>query len=738
MVLFDMFQRALGMDSAAVGPSNCQSQCTLACENPSAYNQSSYSSSYIASVGSSVIEGTDSRTHSESKSMESVICTSNTQEKEIARLRQAIKELKTSGKAKEVLLHSTREELKNAHDALAETFAECSSLRDEIKTTKQNITRDHQAVVYGKDLELFALRKSNERKAGYIKEHDAKRETIHQQHTDVESNGAQLHELTDHQENLKNEYPSNNNKVSVGDRALEVRLLRVKKCNVPDSGEDKDATIAQLQRMLALATEAADDVRNQQDELQRAWDITKKSQDALKNECDSHEQTKEQLQELIVRFAEEEHKHSRRNSVIRLPTIDENKHELEAMFDTAQENNLRLHAEVEALEKRLRDSNIRMFNAQQQAEALRNQVRFEKAVNKDLEAANPNVIHRVYYHRIEEQLNESQDALATTAKQIEVLKRRIVGKDDYIKDLQTEIEAANNFHIFDQDEIESLKRSVTELQAAKEQLVMDREFVASQHLRQRSPLADRTSVRSSGATLINALGLQLMRSVEEASPIEAPPSRHSSDTNEAAAPIEASSTTPAPSVNDELVTSKAIPPLLISIQNDPETDRNNSIQLTPTRHLRQEPPSNRWSLMSNDIPPPELRQSRRKSLGFKGLMKKIIRKDTKTEKVVTEEEKSESRTALGSRNRSSGVRPRTAATNRTTRKRVVQEFFHAPAVKGVPRDVGPPNERGSGTRYCTAQSQSEVGYRPKTAAGGFDADNTEAGRLENRRSWGAT
>lgn len=646
MVPFNMFHRALGMRGTVIGQPDRNSQTALASGDTSTHTQSSCSSSHSLSARSSIIEATDSQIHSLPGSLDSVICASNMQEKECATLKQIITDLKTSDKAKDALLRSTREELKNARDALAETFAEYSSLRDEMKTIRQTTARDHQAVVYGKDLELFTLRKIIEQRAGHSKEHGTKRVTIHQQQKlNAEPKAAQPNEPTDGREDRTNRHPNDNDKLAAGDRALEVRLLRVKKRDVPEGSDDKDAMITQLQEMLALANKAADNVRDQQAELQRAWGTAKKNREAWEQECQLHEQTKEQLQELNVRWEDQEHRNSRRSSVIRLPTIDEDadRNELEAMFDTAQEDNLRLHADVEALEKRLRESNVRMFNAQQDMETLREQVRLERAINRDLEAKNPNTIHRLYYHRLETRLEESRDALAINAKQINLLQRTIAGKDEYIKDLRMEVEAANDFHIHDQDEIEVLKRTVAELQAEKEHSMMDRDFAASQHLRQR------TSVRSSGATLINALGLQLIRSSDE--PLhEAPAPPHTSVAEVEVAPFEAVDTMDAPAKS-----APSLPKLDTTspciTKRDTEIDRSNSIQLTPTRHIRQDrsfDPSNRWSLMSSDVPPPELRQrrhSRGKSLGLKGLIRKIVGKGEK-EKMGTEEDRMQSQIAF--------------------------------------------------------------------------------------------
>ena len=161
-----------------------------------------------------------------------------------------------------------------------------------------------------------------------------------------------------------------------GDHALEVRLLRIKKGRRSLSGseEDKDAIIEQLKRELAAATRTVEDIVNQQAELQRAWNISKKIQNALKEERERHDQTKVCLQEASAELEEAQagRRRSRSDpSTGRLPTIEENdQNELEAMFDTAQQDNLRLHSEVVALDKRVREANSRVFLAEQAIGAL--------------------------------------------------------------------------------------------------------------------------------------------------------------------------------------------------------------------------------------------------------------------------------------------------------------------------------------------------------------------------------
>jgi hypothetical protein len=712
MVSFDVFQRALDRYANSAGRLDHPSKDASVGETRSTQNHASTLD--ISSRQTPVIKANDSRT-----SPKSVVGASNTvsnaidlKEKEIVRLQRALTESKTATKAKEVLLRSTQEELKNARGTLNETFAEYSGLRDEMKAIKQNLSRDHQAVVYRKDIELFALRKINEHKERYIQAHNAKADELYQQQkATAELKDAQLKMLQERLTTLEcqGSPDSGHEEVADGDHALEVRLLRVRKGKQPGSEKERDATIAKLEEQLASATKSAEAVVGQHAELQRAWDVAKKVQAALESERESHTQTKDRLLEMEVKMEEESQSRSQPTSGTRLPTIEEDKNELEAMFDTAQEDNLRLYAEVEALEKRLRDANARMFTAVQEVEALREQIKVEKAISRDYETARPSVVHRVHFQRMEGLLQESRDLLATKNEEVCLLKSTIVGKNHYIKDLQAEVNAAVKFHTQDQDEIESLKKSFAELQATKAQLMREHEGLASQRVRQRVSSAEHASARSSGATLTT--GAQDTR----------PQVVQSSD---GAAPAPAPTSPPAP-----------VEPSLLTPSLPTETARNDSIQTTPKRHLRNVSTPNRWSLMSSDAPPPELRHNRRRSSGLKEFMKKIVKKDSKHDtsppapaKVEKLSERPQTRAALSTKDRNAMLRPQTAAATKET-KPIEDPFYTVPT---PPREVQP---RSSSPRYYAAPPE----VRPSTAASAAKTsrDDSEVSRPGSRRSWGA-
>jgi hypothetical protein len=430
MVSFDMFQRAMDWDAKMTDKSHSSRASSVA------------ETLMTRSRSAQTANGSQTDTSSESGASESDSSTEESKEA-MVRLQGALVDLKTANRVKEGLLRRTREELKNARETLNQTFGEYCSLRDEVKNIKQNLAREHQAVVYRKDIELFALRKGNEQKEKYIKEHDAKLEEVfEQQKSTVDLKDTQLRMLKERLTFLERQssprFSQEFEEAMDGDRPLEVRMLRVKKAATHDGSVtstetrnadeekdaiiaekdvklaekdaamiEKDAAIARLQEQLDAIRRTADEVVNQQAELSRAWGVVKKVQGSLKDERRLHTQTREQLQELTVRFEEEEQK-SRINPVGRLPTIAEDKDELESMFDKAQEDNLRLNAEMEGLEKRLRDANSRMFNAEQEVTSLREELRLqlENAKPAEPKPARPSVVHHVHLQRMESQLKE--------------------------------------------------------------------------------------------------------------------------------------------------------------------------------------------------------------------------------------------------------------------------------------------------------------------------------------------
>jgi hypothetical protein len=424
MVSFDMFQRTLEWDLNAktVDKSILSSRTPSATETPMTRTRSVHPGLASPDFQNSPIGTSDCQIVADSapgaSDYQSTVVDPR---EEIVRLRGALTDLKTANRAKEVLLCRTKEELKTARETLNGTFAEYCSLRDEMKNVKQNMTRDHQAVVYRKDIELFALRKGNEQKEKYIKEHDTKLEEVFQQQkATVELKDAQLKMLKERLESISRQsnprFGHDYEEPKEGDHALEVRLLKVKKAarhsednhlvtSDAQSVEEKDVIIASLREQLVVTRKAADEVVNQQAELSRAWEVVKKVQATLKEERRLHTLSREQSQELAAKLDEEQQR-SRLNPISRLPTIEEDKDELEAMFDKAQEDNLRLYVELEALENRLRDANSRMFNAEQEANALRQQMQLEKATTNRSGTARPSVVHHVHFQRMEGQLEE--------------------------------------------------------------------------------------------------------------------------------------------------------------------------------------------------------------------------------------------------------------------------------------------------------------------------------------------
>jgi hypothetical protein len=566
----------------------------------------------------------------------SSIATVSSSNEEISHLQETLTVTKTSEKAKDHELRRAQKELKNARDTLSETFAEYASLRDEMKTMKQTLGRDHQVIIYRKDIELFALRKASEQKESYIKECESKLEDVHrQQRTTLELKDAQIRNLKNRIMFLERQHsPSldSNMKVDSGadtetQDAVQVRLLRVKGRNsseIEAAIEEKETEIAALKTELAKASSACGTLAKTQMELRRAWDSVFEVQNMLNEERQRHLQTENRLQEASTRLEEEFKTRTTKNSLTALPTIDEqDKHELEAMFNTAQEDNLRLYTEVEALEKRVREANARVFISEQEAEALTEQLRLEKAINEDMETARPSLVHRVHFQRMEGQLKESRDQLAEKEIEIQVLKKSVGEKEAKFVQLENDKDATATSQSKLREENEQLKRTVADMEATKQQLMLDHERLAQHRARQRNSSADHASARSSATPFTDAQ----VQTVTSDEPLPARP-----------------------------VTNIPTPTHM------PST----SIQNTPERHLRSDP--QKLSMISNDLPPPELRGVRRKSLTLKGLMKKFVRKDEMDEELENDnsttkketKDRERPRTALMPKNRNVLMRPRTA------------------------------------------------------------------------------
>ncbi|KAF2627093.1 hypothetical protein BU25DRAFT_458903 [Macroventuria anomochaeta] len=678
MVSFDVFQRALDGDATANNESQHQHNA------PSSAVETLLEQTHTLLAESQIVDlPRRSLSRSQKGDPTSIIGPYDSKDREIVRLQWSLTDLQTANKAKDLELGVARQELLNAKDALTKSFADISALRDDMKTMKQTLGKDHQAIVYRKDIELFALRKGNEQKERFMQEKDVQlNETFRQQHATLELKEAQLNVLKERLAAMERQaspkfghdagFEENGN----GDHALEVRLLRVKKGRQPLSGseEEKEAIIEQLRRELAAATKSADDVVNQQAELQRAWDISKKIQNALKEERERHEQTKAYLQEASAELEDTQsgRKRSRSDPSGRLPTIEENdQNELEAMFDTAQQDNLRLHMEVETLEKRVRDANARVFLADQDIEALRAQLRLEHAINEDMETARPSVVHRVHFQRMEGQLKESRDDLAKKEAEVQKLRTTLAEKDRQLETLRVHMQAAMKKSESVRDEIEQLKQSVVDLEAAKERLMQDHERLAAQSSKHRVPSAEYTSARTSGATLIN-----------EHSP---PPWL-----------------TPSDEVPPVPVAPMLGSPILGSVQQ----------RDTARGHRRNQSDSQRHSMISN-APAADMRHLKRRSgLGLRDMVKRIVKKDTSIEGAVRSPTISEPQWGNTSTSPVNNATPKAVAA--PLRERPLPLQSHPPVPKKdddpmprpIPRPISGPQNLANRPRTSTAPTAS--------------------------------
>ncbi len=620
-------------------------------------------------------------------------------DKEIVRLQTTITELKTTLRAGEVQLRIVKEELESARSALNATYSEYSKLRKEIQIAKQKVGSDYQNTLYRKDIEMFALRKANEQKDNQIQEFIAKVQEIQrQQRIITESKDAQLRVLANRLTFKDQQSKPESESLDTSDQAVEVRLLKV--TNNRNSSElkreNKDATIAKLKEQLAMANRASQVVVNQQAELQRAWDFANDVQNALRGERQRHSQTSEQLQELTVKMAEQENQRSSQISLdSRLPTINEDGHdqtELEAMFDAAQKENLRLHAEVEQLGKQLRDVTNKLFSVEQDNHALRDQVRFGNGMGDDVQIDPIIGEHRARFYRLESQLKETEEAVVNKTATIEQLEKKIAQKDDYIKDLKEEVDAAIQFHTQDQDEIESLRQIVAKLEAAKEQLLLDHERLASHRSRQSDLTTDGANQRLSGATFTVDASSQCGSDSNETNQVEVPP------------PM----------------------PVLV------EATSREDARPTSKQHVKSGSTSNRQTVILADAERSdgvvEEKATRRMSMRLKGMMRKIGKKNTAaldeqaTIKRTASEKKGEKGSArvkslvIPKNNDDIAILPETTSPTHVAIQMVTEQSVQSPFSPSVSQSIRPQSARPRTTRYYSTQDVDEKKPRPKSYA----------------------
>ncbi|KAH7117593.1 hypothetical protein B0J11DRAFT_582993 [Dendryphion nanum] len=640
---------------------------------------------------------------------DSELMSAKEKKEEIQHLRRTLVEIKTADAVKEIELRKTRDDLKNARETLSETFAEYSSLRDEMKSIKQTIGRDHQAVVYRKDIELFALRKANEQKETYIKEKETKLEVIYRQHkAALDAKDSQIRRFRERIAVLeRNDSPQTTGEANFpvgGDHqaAVQVKILRVKGKGSQDEERpgDKDQEIAKLKAELSAAKSSSDTLTRAQEELTRAWETMNSMQDTLNGEREQHAQTRDKLQETAIRLDEECRKNSQKLSPARLPTIEESdKQELEAMFDAAQQDNLRLYAEHEALDKRLREANVRVFTSEQELAAMREQLKLEKAVNDDMENARPSVVHRVHFQRMEGQLKESREALEAKDTEIDHLHEQLSTQTAELEAALKATKAEHHAQTKLQSEIERLQVSVSELTLTKQQLMMDHERLAHHRARPRNTSAEHTSARSSGATLITDPSIHLVTSADI--PLPARPVNISPDR---------------------------------SIQGTPE-----HMLRSPASQTRAD--RNRLSLISADIPPSELRNAthtRRKSYGLKNLMRKLAQgRDKENEDPISTRSKDKGKnkgkapvapspvkTALLPKDKNAPLstiskRPRTAgaALAEGELKRTKSPYDTNPLRKSISIPQRPATAIAAATASLTAPVRPEIGETSSPRAG---------------------
>ncbi|KAF2269033.1 hypothetical protein CC78DRAFT_612889 [Lojkania enalia] len=585
-------------------------------------------------------------------------------DEEIGRLRDDLVDMKASARHREDELKRAQADLRNAQEILDETFTECSTLRDEMKTMKTAVGRDQQAAIYRKDIELFALRKSIEQKESHIKDQEARLDYMNRQHkAAMELKEVQVRHLTERLGSFeKHEAHDSSGSTPNPEHqtALQVKLLRVNGRSSFEGEQplqEKDLEIARLKSDLIAAQNAPEALSQAQRELSRAWDATYEMQNALNDERHQRRQIESKLRDAAT-MIEEMKRLNQKNSPTRLPTIEEqDQKELESMFNTAQQDNLRLHSELDASSRHLREANARLLANKKELDIFKEQLRLEKAINQDMEAARPSVVHRAHYQRMEGQLKESTDELAAKEEMIRCLQEDVAAKQQEFENLKKSREAVECTKAELQEENGRLKRTVAQLESTKEKLMMDHERLAKHRARDRMSIPDHASARSSGATLIT-------------------------DHN----------------INSSLNEDTPLPPRPVTMASQNRVAERPDTHHSPTTLI--------------NVPSPEQRSSttRRRSLTLKGLMKKmVVRKDEdeEAEKWVSREAASQRpKTALSSRDKNTVMRPTVEADKMEKKEKL------------KPKSAGPNKRMSEIARPRTAAGQKEnsgVGpSRPKS------------------------
>jgi hypothetical protein len=543
-----------------------------------------------------------------------------------------------------------RDALKLSCDSLSEAGSENTHSQDTVKT-KDTIERDRQATLYRKHIELFALRKSNQQKENLIKERNTMLGALSRQHqASLEQRDARIHALEYQLATLaqpdspQDRHETDCNGNDGRQAAVKLKVLRIKGRKSQDHYrelEEKDVEISRLKEDIMALQSGSETYTRLQDELRRAWEATHETQGALNEERRNHARTINKLQETAIRL-EEEIRKSQKSSPARLPTIEESdKRELEAMFNAAQEDNLRLYAELETAEKRLREANQRLFTDEQELVAVKEQLRLEKAINADMDTARPSLVHRVHFQRMEGQLKEARDALDLKAEEIEQLRATNMAKDAHIMRLKAAIDTDRIARTALEAELERVKKLVADLEATKEQLMLGHERLARSRTRNRETSKDLESSRFSGATLITDSNYPLPHTTG-AAPTQADP-----DVPDNLRPVidtgRVSSSSNAISSRSSITDPVFIP---VTKQTDEGHDAVASLPIPMT--------------------PTDNRQSRRKSLTFKGLMRKMAGKDAKESKSMKPNDEKRDiyprpALALAPKDKNAPVRPRTSA-----------------------------------------------------------------------------
>lgn len=366
--------------------------------------------------------------------------------------------------------------------------------------------RNHHIAQHQKEKELASLKQAVQQKGTLIAAEQAKLMEIRRQHqTDIQGKTMLLQELKNRLGTLESQRIESR---SSAEQSLEEHhtavMVKFRRINSTSGATDRSSAgkkedVAENTDLKASnsGNDISETLAKLQAELRRYRDMLFQAQESLLEERVRHEQTQNALSDVTKKL---EMAMQGVTFPGRLPPIEEHdRMELEAMFNSAQQENVRLHTELDAANAKIELANSHITANEEEIQKLGDQLLLEKQVMADMQTARPSVVHRVHYQRMEGLLQESQVLVSTKDDEIRSLKEVIASKDKQIVTLQKGNDAAKEVL---ETENQRLKSTISELEATKQQLMADHERLAKFRARDTRMSTENASNRSSIVTLV--------------------------------------------------------------------------------------------------------------------------------------------------------------------------------------------------------------------------------------------